>query len=742
MKFKDRWLAAVPSVSESSSSSESRQFSGARSTSAESSASGRRRSLSRSISRSSEQLSRAVRKRRLQVSSSSESEDSTSESEPPRKRLKKKTPQEIEEEMVYKLRDMIEITGHPKSELNGICGLLEYWVVDKKLWIVRVAGNLLKQTLKIKPKFMKKVTAEEAKAAMEKIKESKEKQRLLNKLLKTRIRSGLERAKTKDEENQNAKAKKLADFGVITNGKQGSVSEKLSPPGGEKVEIKRPLIEKPVIVKRKQEGIGPPEPSIAPSHIPTSPFQPYPQYPAGLSAPFVGGIFPPPMVPFGMQPPSTPTFTPVPFAEPTSIPTLGPTLTSVSGKGKRPLIPTLPIANPPIQPMETNLEEEIMDQGPDSDEEASNDGPTAPPPKYTKPPVFRFNPPPFPLGPPPMKPPTAQNTKDPPAQNTKNPPAQNTKDPQTPPKMTDPISNRNNRIEEKLNHNPTPSFQKPPGPLSKQHLFNGSFEKPSVPLSEQNISNVSPNLPSPKVSPKKVSTTALRDENSVVDEIKTPVKRKPEQRTKMTFEFKTVKSSRRSRKKMKFPQTKPENANQNKKTVDKDGSITEMAKSAIVTLEEKIVNETDNKRQEETVKEKKTATSDAIRERILQINAQLRKKKEELEKKKKQESKKSKVEKKSMSRSQSKVVNTKASSSRSRSKKSSSRSISRSRGRRKRRSRFSKSRSRSYSSRSRSRSSRSFSRSSSYSSRSRSRQRRRRRRSRRSSSYSSNSSYY
>jgi len=733
VKFKDRWLAAVPSVSESSSSSESRQFSGARSTSADSLASGRRRSLSRSIS-SSKARSR-VRKKRVQASSSSssseseDSEDATSESEPPRKRLKiKKTPEEIEKEKVYKLRDTVQITGHPKSELNGICGLLEYWVVDKKLWIVRGIGNLLKQTLKIKPKFMKKVSSEEAKAAMEKIKESKEKQRLLSALLKTRMRSGLERAKAKDEENMNAKAKKMADFGVNTNGKQVIVIEEVSPSVGKKVKLKRPLIDNSSIVRRKEKSIGPPRFSIVSSKIPSTPYQAYPQYTAPLAAPYIGRICPPPMVPYGMQPASAPIFNPLPKVEPPRLPTVRPSLTSVPGKGKRPLIPTLPIAKPPIiTPTETNLEEEIMDQGPDSDDEASNDGPTAPPPKYiNKPPVFRFSSPPFPLGPPPMLPPTAQNTKDAP----------------TLPNRTDPINKRKSRFEVKINDATETSFEKPPGPLSEQHLLNGGHQEPPVPLSEQRTSNISQPVPSQQNPPTRVETVPPAGvENSLLEERKSPERRKPnpEQRSRMTFEFKTLRTSRRQKKKLKFHQNKSDNAKHNKKTVqDKAVAMSEIGKAAIVTLEEM-----PKKENEIAVSEKRTAISDAIRDRILQINAELRKKREKLQKKKEQESNNNKDEKKSMSPSRSRVSKSKASFSRSRSRKSSSRSISRSRGRRKRRRYSSKTRSGSYSSRSRSRSSRSFSRSSSCSTRSRSKRRRRlRRRSRRSSSYSSDSSYY
>jgi len=728
VKFKDRWLAAVPSMSESSSSSESRQFSGARSTSADSSASGRRRSLSRSVSSSNER-SRPARKKRLRASSSSsESDDATSESEPPRKRLKtKKTSEEIEKEKVYKLRDRVQIIGHPKSELNGLCGLLEYWVIDKKLWIVRGIGNLLKQTLKIKPKYMKKVSAEEAKAAMEKIRESKEKQRLLSALLKTRIRSGLERAKTKDEENMNAKAKKMSYFGISTNGKQASVLKKVSPSSGIKVVWKRPLVEKVSIVRRKEESISRPKLSVVSSTIPPTPFQAFPHYPAPLAAAtYIGGICPPPMVPFGMQPTGPPIFNPLPKIEPPSVPTVVPSVTSVPGKGKRPLIPTLPISRPPFKQTETNLEEEIMDQGPDSDEEVANNGPTAPPPKYTnKPNVFRFSSPPFPLGPPPMKPPTAQNTKDAP----------------TLANRTDPITKRKSRFEVKQSGATEPSFQKPPGSLSEQYHLNGGHQKTTVSLSEQRIPNISQPIPSQQTSPARVEPVSLvGNANSVVEERKSPKRQQPnpEQRSKMSFEFKTLQTSRRPKIKMKFQQKKPNNSKSKKAADDKAAAVPVIEKPAIVALEK--MPKTENGK---AGNEKKTAISDAIRDRILQINAQLRKKQEALQKKKEQESNNHREERKSMSPSRSRERKSKANFSRSRSGKSSSRSISRFRGRRKRRSFSSKARSGSYSSRSRSRSSRSFSRSSSFSSRSRSkRRRRRRRRTRRSSSYSSDSSYY
>jgi len=666
VKFQDRWLATKKAVSKSSGSEGSRGFSGGRSMSMEK-LQNRRYSFSRSRSRStspskdrgSSSEVKSPRKRKSRPSSSESRDSSDSERLRARRKKKKVSAREGKKsrtkDQIFKLRDMIEITGHPREELNGVCGLLEYWVAGKKVWIVRVARNLLKQTLKIKPKFMKKVTAEEAKVAMEKIKESKEKQKSLNALLKTRMRSGLEKAKTKDEEAKNAKAKVAAEFGVKTK-ESPNVSPMLVD---RKMPMQPPLDEIPGIVMKKPAEH---QNVMAPQVMPNS-YPPYQQYPPA-PYPYMGRVFPPPIIPFGMPPPA---FITPPWGKP------------VLETGTRPLITGGVTVEklPPISPLVTNLDEQNMDQG-DSDDDAatSHDGPTIPPPKL---PVNMGSAPIVPqrvpgsLGPPPMKPPTPAN-------------------------IAGPIRKRRSRFD---------------------------VNDPNILRSPDGLS-VEPNTEA------SVNMGLLS----------------PDQRNKMTFGFKAVKTLPRSkkRKKLVFSEDEPDKLKEVRSTGTGDNPMetppqkTDEPSSKIIAslVDQKETDKTKSADQSKDSNENQNPAnelSDVIMDRVNQITA---KQKEDSANKKATES----VDNKSSRSPRATSI------SRSRSRKSDSRSFSRSRSRTRSRSRHrgrsyssdSRSRSRSRTRSRRSRSSRSYSRSSSYTSRSRSRRRSRRRR--RSSSYSTSSSSY
>lgn len=687
VKFRDRWLATKKALTKSSASEGSGGFSGGRSTSSEKLQNRKysfSRSRSRSTSPSKERVlsSKAPRKRKSRLSSS-ESRDS-SDSDRLRARRKKKKVSAREDrksktkDQIYKLRDMIEITGHPKEELNGVCGLLEYWVTGKKVWIVRVAGNFLKQTLKIRPKFMKKVTAEEAKVAMEKIKESKEKQKSLNAFIKTRMRSGLEKAKTKDEEAKHAKAKVAAEFGV----KSKEVSPR--PMIDKKIPMKPPLDETPgIVVKKPAEHTN----VIAPQVMPSS-YPPYQQYPPDPYS-YMGRVFPPPIIPFGMPPPA---YISPPWGKP------------VVETGSRPLITGgVTIEKlPPISPLVTNLDEQNMDQG-DSDDDAatSHAGPTVPPPKLPIMGSAPLVPPRIPgiLGPPPMKPPTPAN-------------------------ITGPIRKRRSRFDVNNPNNP-----RNPDGISVAPATETSVNKVGSLVISGSPNQVGNEGVNPSVGITNISSEGLLS---------------PDQRNKMTFGFKAMKTLPRSkkRKKLLFSQDEPDKPKEVRSTITADNptetppqKTNEPSSKMITSLEDQKEDEKatpgDQSKDGKGNQNPANELSEVIKDRVSKITA---KQKEDSTNKKATES----ADKKSSTSPRAKSI------SRSRSRRSDSRSFSRSRSRRRHRRRSyssdSRSRSKSRSRSRRSRSSRSYSRSSSSSSRSRSRRRRRRRR--RSSSYSSSSSSY
>jgi len=708
VKFQDRWLATKKKFSKSSGSEESRGFSGGRSMSVEK-LQNRRYSFSRSRSRSSspskdESSSSESPRKRKSRPSSSESPDS-SDSERHRRRKKKKISarggrKSSTKDQIYKLRDMIEITGHPKEELNGVCGLLEYWVAEKKVWIVRVARNFLKQTLKIKPKFMRKVTAQEAKVAMEKINKSKEKQKSLNALLKTRMRSGLEKAKTKDEEAQNAKAKVAAEFGV----KSKDVSPNVSPkhPVDQKKPLKEPIDAAPGIVMKKpaeQQNV------LSPQVMPNS-YPPYQQYPPA-PYPYVGRVFPPPIIPFGMPPPA---FIAPPWGKP------------VVETGTRPLITGgVTIEKlPPISPLVTNLAEQNMDQDDSEDDAAtSNAGPTIPPPKL---PINMGSAPIVSqrmtgvLGPPPMKPPTPAN-------------------------ITGPIRKRRSRFD--VND---PNILRSPGGLDKSNT-EASVNKAGSLVTSESANEVANEGKTNSVGSTKMSPPVTKGLLS------------PDQRDKMTFGFKAVNPPRsKKRKKLVFSQDEPEKLEEVRsissgknptetppKKTDEPSQKTDETSEKTDEKSSKIISslvdqkKADGKKPVDESKDSKenqkpgNELTDVIMDRVNKLTE--RQKEDSAKKKKTTDS----VDNKSSRSSRA------ASISRSRSRRrSNSRSFSRSRSRSRRRGRSyssdSRSRSRTRTRSRHSRSSRSYSRSSSYSSRSRSRRRSRRRR--RSSSYSTSSSSY
>jgi len=699
VKIRDRWLASKQTVSKTSDSDGSRGFSGGRSMSVEKVVD--RRSFSRSRSRSTSgsnqrASSPKTRRKRKSRQSSSESRDSSdSGRDLIRRRKKKKIYAKLDRKssangQIYKLRDMVEIIGHPQQELNGVCGLLEYWVAGKKVWIVRVAGNFLKQTLKIKPEFMKKVTAEEAKVAIEKIKESKEKQKSLNALIKSRMRTGLKKAKSKDEETKNARAKAKVEAEFVVQVKH-DVNENLNTETMDKmIPMKPPLVETTGIVLRKPTGEN--ELGQQPPQAMSNSYPPYQQYPAPYTVPYMGRVFPPPILPYGM-PPGVSPYLASPWGRP------------VVETGSRPLITGVPIEKPPIKSLVTNFDEENMDQG-DSDDDVCCNGPTAPPPKLTDnlcsvPVIPQHRPI---LGAPPMKPPTPAN-------------------------ITGPIQKRRSRFDVNVCANLGPN-----GVGSNTPVFQMTAEDAS---NQVDLATTGKATSESLSHDKDVGAIILcKEDGSLLS---------PEQRRKMAFGFKAMKALHRpKRKKIVFTEEKPELPKEVKNTEEGNISLMETPLQKIeeptknVAVEDwkktESTGEGITKDQEEGAKENtepKVDVEGVIMERVNQLKA----------KAKVEGGSRKKVEDITGKDSRSKSRDKSRSLSRSSRSRCRSRSYSRSLSRRRRRGRSYSSDSRS-SSKSRSRrsaSSRSYSRSSSYTSKSRSRRRRRRRRS---SSYSTSSSSY
>jgi len=343
-----------------------------------------------------------------------------------------------------------------------------------------------------------------------------------------------------------------------------------------------------------------------------------------------------------------------------------------------------------------------MDQGDSDDETAAVNGPTSPLPK------LRVNPGSAPiiqqrhlvpsiLGPPPMKPPTPAN-------------------------ITGPIRKRKSRFDVNDAGKPVVISQTPP--LSKVVIMATSDS-----IRTEALKDTQPSLESRKVS---------SPEGSLLS---------PEQRNKMTFGFKAVRTLPRPKKKIVFSQEQPEapkevrntkagNSNPKETPPKKTEEPLSNTNTSVVDQQEAEVSVAVKAEGQKVEKENQNPAeegSDVIMDTDIQIAV------------KQKEHSKKKVEETSDERSQSRVKSisrSRSRRSRSRSRRSRSRSFSRSRSRYRRRGR-SYSSSSSSRSRSRSRSRRprssSYSRSSSYTSRSRSRRRRRRRRS---SSYSTSSSSY